>query len=179
MDDDLKIEFTVALAEDFGQRRYFTTSGVMGITIKLFNLPPFYELMGSKISVTALGVPEQLPRVCYISERELPQIPREPSIRTYFDEWVPGVLRPFSSLEAMWLDEGDSFSIIIPQKSGINCHAHFKKFLKAKYFTMTESMPSILHKEFRKKMIRMGKNSFNGEEMLEHFRFPKILSFPW
>lgn len=179
MEDGLRIKFTVVHTEEYGWRRYFISSGIMGITIKLFNLPPFYELIGSKISIVAPKIPEHLPRVCYIAERVLPQIPREHSIRTCFDEWVPGVLRPLSSLEAMWLDEGDSFAITIPQKSGIVCCADFKKFLKAKYFTMTESTLSTAHKEFSRKMLRMGKKSFNGEEMLEHFRFPRILSFPW
>lgn len=179
MEDGLRVKFTVVYTEEFGGRRYFTTSGVMGITIKLFNLPPFYELIGSKISVLTPQNSEQLPRICHIVERELPQIPREHSVRTCFDEWISGVLRPLSSLEAMWLDEGDSFTIIIPRKSGIICHADFKKFLKAKYFTMTEFTLSTAHKEFKKKMSKMGKKSFNGEEMLEYFRFPKILSFPW
>jgi hypothetical protein len=179
MKDSLGVRFTVVYTKEFGGRRYFTTSEVMGITIKLFNLPPFPELIGSTISVFSPKTPEQLPRVCCIDLRVLPQIPREHSVRTCFDEWIPGILRPLSSLEAMWLDVGDSFTIMIPQKSGIVSHADFEKFLKVKYFTVTESELSILHEKFKRRILNMGKESFNGEEVLEHFSFPEILSFPW
>lgn len=177
---ELKVKFIVTRIEErLGWRRYFTSNGAQDNQVCLYNFPPFYELEGSKISVTTSKASESRPRSCLIVAREVPQIPRDPLIKSYFNERIPGVPWVLASLEASCFDEGDSFYIKIPEKSGITSHDELKAFLLAKYYIITESSFSRPHKKFIEKMKKVGKKNFTEKDVRAHFDFPEILSYPW
>ncbi len=175
---DLKVKFVVTRKEELGWRRYFVSDGGGDSQVYLFNFPPFLELVDSKISVVTSRVPSDRPRSCAIVARELPLTPGD-RITSYFDKRIPGVSWSLASLEASWFDERDSFSIRIPQKSGITSHEKLKAFLFSKYYIITEPSFSKPHSEFEKKMKKMKKKSFTEKDVLAHFDFPEVLSYPW
>lgn len=176
--EGLQVKFSVTRTKELGWRKYFTSEGAEDCQICLFNLPPFLELVDSMISVVALRVPLDRPRSCTIVARMLQQIPSD-RIRAYFDVVIPGVSWSLTGLEASRLDERDSFFICIPEKSGITSHEELRSFLLVKYYIISESPLSEPHREFRKKMGRMKKKSISEKDVLAHFDFPKVLSYPW
>jgi hypothetical protein len=176
---DLKVRFTVVRAEGLGGRKYFFSNGEGDGQILLSNFPPFFELVGSRVSVTTSRYFGDRPTSCSIIARELPQIPRDPIVKSCFSERIAGSFWPRSTIEATEFDEGGYLRVKITEKSGIVTYEKFRIFLSLKHYAMTNDPFSKEHQSFEKKMKKMGKKSITEKDVLEHFDFPEILSFPW
>lgn len=172
----LKVLFTV---KSTNGKKYFSSIGGGGRPINLSNFPPFFELMGSKIYVKTSKHPNERPSSCSIVARELPKIPRDLIVRSCFSERMEGSPWPYSTIEAVFLDQGDYIRVVVSEKSGITTREDFRTFLLLRHYAIVNVSLSRVRDAFNKKIQKMGKKSITEKDVLEHFDFPEVLYFPW
>lgn len=173
---ELKVRFTVVSANGM---KYFLSIKEGGCPINLSNFPPFFELVGSKIFIKTSKFFGNKPLSCSIVARELPQIPRDPIVRSCFNERIAGTFWSHSAIEATCFDEGDSLCVKVSEKTGIVTYEELRTFLSLKHYIMTDAPFIRTHSTFVKKMKKRGKKSITERDVLEHFDFPEVLYFPW
>lgn len=174
--EGLNVRFTVVNSNGM---KYFLGLKKEGCSISFSEFPPFFELVGSKISIKTSKFFGDKPLSCSIVARELSKISRDPIVRSCFNERIAGTFWSHPIIEATSFDEGDSLCIVVSEKSGITTHEAFRKFLLLRHYAMTEAPFMRKHRAFIKKMKEMKKKNFTEKDVLEHFEFPDVLYFPW
>lgn len=172
----LNVLFTV---KSTNGKKYFSNIEGGERPINLSNFPPFFELEGSKVYVKTSKYPNERPSSCSIVARELPKIPRDPIVRSCFSERTEGSPWPYSTIEAVFLDQGDYFRIVVSEKSGVTTREDFRTFLLLKHYAIVSTSLSKVRDVFNKKIQKMGKKNITEKDVLEHFDFPDVLNFPW